>query len=223
MESIFVTNNQYQPPLYKLQFSNDCSCSYLSNSSSGFESDINETKNDSNGSFESLMDSDLYGNSSNINDLFINDQLTTPLLQSQLTVFDSNQLISNQSTQLWQFLLEILEDNKYSNLIRWTPITSDFLNKSNDLTISTSQHNDNEFIIYDTKELARLWGIRHNRFYMNQKKFNRVLRHYYNKKNILKKPAGKRNTYLFQINVQPYLMFIKIEQDKLNRQQMQYF
>lgn len=209
---------EYKPESYKL------SLSYISNNSSGFDSDFSDITSDvepivteSNlkeiisNSCDSLMDSDvLYDMIECSQDYCIEQQ------QQQTTfisVFESNQLNSNQ-TQLWQFLLEILEDKKYENLIRWTPTCVNDFSESN---INKPTVHDNEFIICDTKEIARLWGIRRSKPNMTQKKFNRVLRHYYNKKNFLKKPAGKHNTYVFLINIQPYLHFIKLEQEKLNK------
>ena len=243
MESkIFSTNSSIQNHLQTKQtfsLSLGSSFSYLSNSSgfgsfndiiSGIEPIKIETKNESNGSSESLMDSDFYGSDTDLTENFEasyqnqNFQFFNffPEQQQQnqheyLTVFEFNQLESNQSTQLWQFLLEILADKKYMNLIRWTPLTLMAFNESD---IKLTEH-DNEFIINDTRELARLWGIRRNKPNMNHKKFNRIMRHYYTKRNILKKTAGKRNTYFFQINIQPYIQFIKFEQEKLNKRQIQ--
>jgi hypothetical protein len=246
MESkIFGVNNSIHNQFQTKQtfsLSLGSSFSYLSKSS-GFgsindiESDIEpitiETKNEANGSYESLMDSDFYGSDTDLTENFEASyqnqnfqclNFFSGLQQQQfsnhheyLTVFESNQLDSNQSTQLWQFLLEILADKKYTNLIRWTPLTLLALNEPD---IKLTEH-DNEFIINDTRELARLWGIRRNKPNMNHKKFNRILRHYYTKRNILKKPAGKRNTYFFQINIQPYMQFIKLEQEKINKRQIQ--
>lgn len=212
MENFFTKNIINQTtPLYSLSISSG------SDLSSGFDSDFSDitsdvepkpffnNKNDINVSCESLMDSDFL-----VDDTYLNEKQENA---EYLTVFDSNQLNSNQITQLWQFLLEILEDKKYENLIRWNPLCA--------FNYKMNNEHDNEFIIYDTKEVARLWGVRRNKPNMNHKKFNRILRHYYNKKNILRKPACKRNTYYFQINIQPYLQFLKVEQDRLNKKQQQ--
>lgn len=192
------------------------SISCISSNSSGFDSDFSDITSDVDpiiietnqkdnlyNSCDSLMDSDFFScdmiECSQEDDFYgEHQQQNTPL-----SVFESNQFNLVQ-TQLWQFLLEILEDKKYENLIRW-------------IYSKTINEHDNEFTICDTKEIARLWGIRRNKPNMTQKKFNRVLRHYYNKKNILKKPAGKHNTYYFLINIQPYLQYLKLEQEKLNK------
>jgi hypothetical protein len=76
----------------------------------------------------------------------------------------------------------------------------------------------------DPIEIAKRWAIRGSRPNMTYAKFNRVLR-YYCKKKILQKTAGKRNTYRFQINIQPYLSQIYefLQSQQLQQQQLMYF
>ena len=105
MENFFTKNIINQTtPLYSLSISSG------SDLSSGFDSDFSDitsdvepkpffnNKNDINVSCESLMDSDFL-----VDDTYLNEKQENA---EYLTVFDSNQLNSNQITQLWQFLLE---------------------------------------------------------------------------------------------------------------------
>jgi len=86
-----------------------------------------------------------------------------------------NCMSSDSTIQMWQFLLELLEDKRCRHLIRW---------RSSEKNI-----NDNEFVIFDPNEIVRQWAVRHSRPNMNYKKFCRILRYYYKNK-ILQKTAG---------------------------------
>ncbi|XP_023389749.1 ETS domain-containing protein Elk-3 isoform X2 [Pteropus alecto] len=68
---------------------------------------------------------------------------------------------------LWQFLLQLLLDQKHEHLICWTS-------------------NDGEFKLLKAEEVAKLWGLRKNKTNMNYDKLSRALRYYYDK-NIIKK------------------------------------
>ncbi|ELT93770.1 hypothetical protein CAPTEDRAFT_49617, partial [Capitella teleta] len=82
--------------------------------------------------------------------------------------------------QLWQFLLELLDDPKtHSCCIRWENICG-------------------EFRMLDPEEVAKRWGKRKNRSNMNYDKMGRALRYYYDKL-ILTKVPGKKYTYRFNI------------------------
>ncbi|XP_028669434.1 ETS domain-containing protein Elk-3 isoform X2 [Erpetoichthys calabaricus] len=63
---------------------------------------------------------------------------------------------------LWQFLLQLLLDQKHENLICWTS-------------------NDGEFKLLKAEEVAKLWGLRKNKTNMNYDKLSRALRYYYDK------------------------------------------
>jgi hypothetical protein len=78
---------------------------------------------------------------------------------------------------LWQFLLELLLNNQYKNIITWT-------------------NNDGEFKLVNAEEVARLWGLRKNKHNMNYDKLSRALRYYYDK-NIIKKVLGQKFVYRF--------------------------
>ncbi|XP_041429977.1 ELK1, member of ETS oncogene family S homeolog isoform X1 [Xenopus laevis] len=78
---------------------------------------------------------------------------------------------------LWQFLLQLLEEQTHQHLISWTS-------------------NDGEFKLLDAEEVARLWGLRKNKTNMNYDKLSRALRYYYDK-NIIKKVSGQKFVYKF--------------------------
>ncbi|KAB7506643.1 ETS domain-containing protein Elk-3 [Armadillidium nasatum] len=78
---------------------------------------------------------------------------------------------------LWQFLLELLVNGHYKNLICWT-------------------NNEGEFKLVNAEEVARLWGLRKNKTNMNYDKLSRALRYYYDK-NIIKKVLGQKFVYRF--------------------------
>ncbi|XP_069842793.1 ETS domain-containing protein Elk-1-like isoform X3 [Dendropsophus ebraccatus] len=81
------------------------------------------------------------------------------------------------SGTLWQFLLQLLEEQNHRHLISWTS-------------------NDGEFKLLDAEEVARLWGLRKNKTNMNYDKLSRALRYYYDK-NIIKKVSGQKFVYKF--------------------------
>ncbi|CAD6197780.1 unnamed protein product [Caenorhabditis auriculariae] len=80
-------------------------------------------------------------------------------------------------TQLWQFLLELLSDNRNSEVITW-------------------EGTNGEFKLVDPDEVARKWGERKSKPNMNYDKMSRALRYYYDK-NIMAKVHGKRYAYKF--------------------------
>ncbi|XP_062975595.1 ETS domain-containing protein Elk-1 [Elgaria multicarinata webbii] len=81
------------------------------------------------------------------------------------------------SVTLWQFLLQLLEQQSNGHLIAWTS-------------------NDGEFKLVDAEEVARLWGLRKNKTNMNYDKLSRALRYYYDK-NIIRKVSGQKFVYKF--------------------------
>ncbi|VDM00006.1 unnamed protein product [Schistocephalus solidus] len=97
----------------------------------------------------------------------------THLVVHQLE-FDS----SKGKVTLWQFLLQLLLDHRYAELIRWT-------------------NNAGEFVLLRAEEVARLWGLRKdNNHRMNYDKLSRALRYYY-QKNIIRKVHGHKFVYRF--------------------------
>ncbi|XP_050508903.1 DNA-binding protein D-ETS-6-like [Diabrotica virgifera virgifera] len=79
--------------------------------------------------------------------------------------------------QLWQFLLELLNDSSNSACITW-------------------EGTNGEFKLTDPDEVARRWGERKSKPNMNYDKLSRALRYYYDK-NIMSKVHGKRYAYKF--------------------------
>ncbi|KAL8164180.1 UNVERIFIED_CONTAM: hypothetical protein K2H54_047338, partial [Gekko kuhli] len=85
--------------------------------------------------------------------------------------------VMDPSVTLWQFLLQLLEQQSNGHLIAWTS-------------------NDGEFKLVDAEEVARLWGLRKNKTNMNYDKLSRALRYYYDK-NIIRKVSGQKFVYKF--------------------------
>lgn len=79
--------------------------------------------------------------------------------------------------QLWQFLLEILTDVQYLDIIQWHGV-------------------DGEFKFLDAERVAYLWGVRKKKPNMNYEKLSRALRYYYDG-GMLAKMTGKRFVYKF--------------------------
>ncbi|CAH8474855.1 unnamed protein product [Schistosoma rodhaini] len=83
--------------------------------------------------------------------------------------------------QLWQFLLEELQDPEANEFISWTGY-------------------ENEFKLKEPNQVAQRWGARKNKPKMNYEKLSRGLRYYYDKK-IIEKVSGKRYVYRFTRNL----------------------
>lgn len=88
---------------------------------------------------------------------------------------------NNGQVQLWQFLLEILTDREYVNIIQWVG-------------------NDGEFKLSDPEGVARLWGEKKNKPAMNYEKLSRALRYYYDG-DMISKVSGKRFAYKFDCDL----------------------
>uniref|UniRef100_A0A915JBQ0 ETS domain-containing protein n=1 Tax=Romanomermis culicivorax TaxID=13658 RepID=A0A915JBQ0_ROMCU len=100
----------------------------------------------------------------------------TTAKKSLKPVSPTNIMDSNTIT-LWQFLLELLFDQQYQSLIKWTS-------------------NDGEFKLVNAESVAKLWGRRKNKPSMNYDKLSRALRYYYDK-NIITKVLGQKFAYKF--------------------------
>ena len=81
--------------------------------------------------------------------------------------------VGRGATQLWEFLLEMLNKEGNESVISW-------LNKD-----------IHEFCVLDPDELGRRWGELKGRPRMNYDKLSRSLRYYYQKKLIMKVPTEK--------------------------------
>ena len=78
---------------------------------------------------------------------------------------------SRSAFHLWEFLLELLADERYVSLITWT------------------DKDKREFKLRNQEEVAKRWGELKQRPGMNYDKLSRALRYYY-QKNIIKKVSG---------------------------------
>lgn len=97
----------------------------------------------------------------------------TPLSSIETYYTSGNRTGNNGQIQLWQFLLEILTDREYRNIIYW-------MNGGN-----------GEFKLNDPERVAQLWGERKNKPTMNYEKLSRALRYYYDG-DMISKVHGKR-------------------------------
>jgi hypothetical protein len=84
---------------------------------------------------------------------------------------------NNGQIQLWQFLLELLTDRHYSEIIEWMT-------------------DDGEFKLHNAETVAQMWGQRKNKPTMNYEKLSRALRYYYDN-DMITKVHGKRFVYKF--------------------------
>lgn len=88
-----------------------------------------------------------------------------------------NRTGNNGQIQLWQFLLELLTDRHYSEIIEWMT-------------------EDGEFKLHNAETVAQMWGQRKNKPTMNYEKLSRALRYYYDN-DMITKVHGKRFVYKF--------------------------
>uniref|UniRef100_A0A8C8RUN8 ETS transcription factor ELK1 n=1 Tax=Pelusios castaneus TaxID=367368 RepID=A0A8C8RUN8_9SAUR len=88
------------------------------------------------------------------------------------------------SVTLWQFLLQLLEQQSNGHLIAWTS-------------------SDGEFKLVDAEEVARLWGLRKNKTNMTYDKLSRALRYYYDKTPVLLTPSSLPPTIHFWSTLSP--------------------
>jgi len=84
---------------------------------------------------------------------------------------------STNSPHLWQFILELLGNTDNKDVIAWTGL-------------------EHHFKVHNSRELARLWGMRKNKPRMNFDKLSRAMRYYYDK-NIIRHIPGQRLVYKF--------------------------
>lgn len=97
----------------------------------------------------------------------------TPLSSIETFYTSGNRTGNNGQIQLWQFLLEILTDREYRNIIYWMT------------------GGNGEFKLNDPERVAQLWGERKNKPTMNYEKLSRALRYYYDG-DMISKVHGKR-------------------------------
>ncbi|XP_031571240.1 ETS domain-containing transcription factor ERF-like [Actinia tenebrosa] len=102
---------------------------------------------------------------------------------------------------LWEFLLELLNNERYASIISWT------------------RKEYGEFKLKKQEEVARQWGLLKQRKGMNYDKLSRSLRYYYDKR-IIKKVSGQRLVYRFIELPFEYLPLRNMD-EKTRRQQLQ--
>jgi len=109
-----------------------------------------------------------------------------------------NRTGNNGQVQLWQFLLELLTDKEYCEVIYWVG-------------------DEGEFKIESPKIVADLWGIRKNKPNMNYEKLSRALRYYYDG-DMIGKVEGKRFAYKFVCNLKEIIGYDASELSRLVRE-----
>ncbi|XP_020626852.1 transcriptional regulator ERG homolog, partial [Orbicella faveolata] len=82
-----------------------------------------------------------------------------------------------KTTKLFEFILDILSEPRYSSVISW-------------------EGTNGQFAIKRPDQVAYLWGERNGRTNMTYQKFSRALRYYYHKKVVCKIP-GRNCVYKF--------------------------
>jgi hypothetical protein len=87
----------------------------------------------------------------------VSPQSSQSLSDNCINAHDQSHVYDKQ-IQLWQFLIELLMNEKFTNIIRWT------------------HDNEYEFVIVQADNLARLWGVQTKKTNMTFEKFNRSLR-----------------------------------------------
>lgn len=105
-----------------------------------------------------------------------------------------NRTGNNGQIQLWQFLLELLTDKDYREIIYWVG-------------------DDGEFKLNNPEMVAQLWGQRKNKPTMNYEKLSRALRYYYDG-DMIAKVHGKRFVYKFVCDLR---MLLGYNAGELNR------
>ncbi|RLV62756.1 hypothetical protein DV515_00018975, partial [Chloebia gouldiae] len=123
----------------------------------------------------------------------------------------------SRQIQLWHFILELLRQERYREVIAWQGDYGEFVIKDPDEVARLwGVRKCKPHMNYDKLSRAlrfgvfpilpshfglwaRLWGVRKCKPHMNYDKLSRALRYYYNKR-ILHKTKGKRFTYKFNFN-----------------------
>lgn len=82
-----------------------------------------------------------------------------------------------KTTKLFEFILDILSEPRYSSVISW-------------------EGTNGQFAIKRPDQVASLWGERNGRINMTYQKFSRALRYYYHKK-VVTKIRGRNCVYKF--------------------------
>ncbi|ELT97933.1 hypothetical protein CAPTEDRAFT_223054 [Capitella teleta] len=105
---------------------------------------------------------------------------------------------NNGQIQLWQFLLELLTDKEFQEIIHWVG-------------------DEGEFKLNNPEMVAQLWGQRKNKPTMNYEKLSRALRYYYDG-DMIAKVHGKRFVYKFVCDLRMLLGYTAGELHRLVRE-----
>lgn len=118
-----------------------------------------------------------------------------PRITGEERITPGNRTGNNGQIQLWQFLLELLTDKEYRDIIQWVG-------------------DDGEFKLHNPEMVAQLWGQRKNKPTMNYEKLSRALRYYYDG-DMIAKVHGKRFVYRFVCDLKMLLGYSSRELSKL--------
>lgn len=95
------------------------------------------------------------------------------ILKYKNTIYSDNDF--NHDVEIWQFLLNLLTDSRYQNIIEWI-------------------NNEGIFKIVKPKTVSIMWGLNKNNWRMNYPKMAAALRYHYGK-GIIERAKGK---YLYK-------------------------
>ncbi|KAK7573794.1 hypothetical protein V9T40_010985 [Parthenolecanium corni] len=99
------------------------------------------------------------------------------------------------TVNLWKFLLELLTDKAYRDIIRWVD-------------------DNGEFQMVKPDSVARLWGEKKQKNNMTYEKLSRALR-YYSDGDLISKVPGKRFVYKFHFDIKEIVGYSPMQLNKL--------
>lgn len=127
-------------------------------------------------------------------------QVAVCLDQEKLDKIRVNRVISSNKASytninLWSFLLELLTDKAYYDVIRWV-------------------NDEGEFHMVRPDAVARLWGEKKQKKNMTYEKLSRALRYYY-EGNMISKVFGRRFVYKFHCDIKEVIGYSPMELNAL--------
>ncbi len=106
-----------------------------------------------------------------------------------------NRTGNNGQVQLWQFLLELLTEKQYREVIHWIG-------------------DEGEFKLEKPEAVARLWGERKNKPSMSYEKLSRALRYYYDG-DMICKVHSQKFVYKFKLDLKELIGYSAAELNRL--------